>query len=387
MTDAGRLPAAPAPAEPDGIRKPPPAAGPSDRGQSTLVWPPPEADLAGFEVVQLDDTPVGVPELAAARPSLPAAGAGATAPAASEGAAVSRPASLPVPGSPAGSALTSVGQAGPPGALATVRDALASALSLSTSAGADAARWSLKRVGDLAGSLRPGQSTEAAIDEAPPSRRRRAWAVVATVAIILLVSVVGLVRWRPGSATTPEATPLAEARLLVETTSPGAHVLLNGEARGTTPLLLSLAPGKWRLEVESATDRRTLDLELAPGSKATYVFDLRADRPSPTRVPAPRRARPPAGPAAPAPQPVEAPAAGPASSGAEVETGVVSFNATPWAEVWIDGQRLGETPLGNVRLPVGAHEVVFRHPQLGERRAVAVVRASTPERVTVSFER
>jgi hypothetical protein len=65
----------------------------------------------------------------------------------------------------------------------------------------------------------------------------------------------------------------------------------------------------------------------------------------------------------------------------------VSFNAVPWAEVWVDGQRFGETPLGNVRLPVGPHEVVFRHPQLGERRTVAMVRADSAERVTVSFER
>jgi hypothetical protein len=48
--------------------------------------------------------------------------------------------------------------------------------------------------------------------------------------------------------------------------------------------------------------------------------------------------------------------------------GLVSFNASPWAEVWIGERRLGETPLANVSVPAGRHEVVFRHPQLGEKR-------------------
>jgi hypothetical protein len=57
----------------------------------------------------------------------------------------------------------------------------------------------------------------------------------------------------------------------------------------------------------------------------------------------------------------------------------------PWAEVWVGDQRLGETPLGNVSLPVGRHEVVFRHPQLGERRQPLVVKANTPARVVADF--
>jgi serine/threonine-protein kinase len=48
--------------------------------------------------------------------------------------------------------------------------------------------------------------------------------------------------------------------------------------------------------------------------------------------------------------------------------GLVNFNASPWAEVWIGTRRIGETPLANVSVPAGQHEVVFRHPQLGEKR-------------------
>jgi hypothetical protein len=65
--------------------------------------------------------------------------------------------------------------------------------------------------------------------------------------------------------------------------------------------------------------------------------------------------------------------------------GQVSVNATPWAEVFADGQRLGETPIGNVSLLVGPHELVFRHPQLGERRQTIQVRAGTPTRVAVNL--
>ena len=63
----------------------------------------------------------------------------------------------------------------------------------------------------------------------------------------------------------------------------------------------------------------------------------------------------------------------------------VALNATPWAEVWVDGERIGETPLGNVPVPIGAHEIVFRHPDLGERRAYATVAVGGPTRVGVDL--
>ena len=50
--------------------------------------------------------------------------------------------------------------------------------------------------------------------------------------------------------------------------------------------------------------------------------------------------------------------------------GTIALNAVPWAEVWIDGEKVGETPIGNLSLPIGPHEVVFRHPDLGEQQHV-----------------
>jgi hypothetical protein len=66
-------------------------------------------------------------------------------------------------------------------------------------------------------------------------------------------------------------------------------------------------------------------------------------------------------------------------------SGAMSFNATPWAEVWIDGQQIGETPLGNVSVPIGSHEVLFRHPELGEKHVRAVVTVGAPSKVSVDM--
>ena len=71
----------------------------------------------------------------------------------------------------------------------------------------------------------------------------------------------------------------------------------------------------------------------------------------------------------------------------EWPNGTVALNAVPWAEVWIDGNKVGETPIGNLSLPIGPHEVVFRHPDLGEQRHVTTVSATTPARLSVDLRR
>jgi hypothetical protein len=70
----------------------------------------------------------------------------------------------------------------------------------------------------------------------------------------------------------------------------------------------------------------------------------------------------------------------------ELPKGTMHLNATPWAEVWIDGTRIGETPLGNVAVPIGSHEVVFRHPQFGERRHAVSVTTAAPVRLSVQMK-
>jgi hypothetical protein len=66
--------------------------------------------------------------------------------------------------------------------------------------------------------------------------------------------------------------------------------------------------------------------------------------------------------------------------------GSLNINARPWAEVSVNGKSVGETPIANVILPPGEHEVVFRHPNLGERRQKAVVRSDAVTRVSANLE-
>ena len=68
-------------------------------------------------------------------------------------------------------------------------------------------------------------------------------------------------------------------------------------------------------------------------------------------------------------------------------TARLNVNARPWADVSIDGEPVGQTPLANLELAVGTHEVVFRHPQLGSRTERIVVSARGVNRVAVDFNR
>ena len=71
----------------------------------------------------------------------------------------------------------------------------------------------------------------------------------------------------------------------------------------------------------------------------------------------------------------------------EAPQGRLHINALPWAEVWIDGQRAGETPIGNFSLPIGTHELLFRHPEFGELKRTVTVGAGTPTRVGVDLRK
>ena len=67
--------------------------------------------------------------------------------------------------------------------------------------------------------------------------------------------------------------------------------------------------------------------------------------------------------------------------------GTANFNAVPWAEVWVNDQKIGETPIANKELPLGVHNVVFKNPQYGERKVTATVKANEPVALSVDFNR
>jgi hypothetical protein len=69
-----------------------------------------------------------------------------------------------------------------------------------------------------------------------------------------------------------------------------------------------------------------------------------------------------------------------------VPNGRVSINAVPWAEVWVDGKSVGQTPIANLSLPIGPHEIVFRHPQFPDQRQTWMVKAEGTTMVSAKFQ-
>jgi hypothetical protein len=69
-----------------------------------------------------------------------------------------------------------------------------------------------------------------------------------------------------------------------------------------------------------------------------------------------------------------------------VPQGRVSINAVPWADVWVDGKPVGQTPIANLSLPIGPHEIVFRHPNFPDQRQTWMVKAEGTTMVSAKFQ-
>ena len=54
--------------------------------------------------------------------------------------------------------------------------------------------------------------------------------------------------------------------------------------------------------------------------------------------------------------------------------GYLQIVVVPWADVFIDGNHVGQTPLERLKVPVGRHTVSLQHPQLGEQEKVIDIR-------------
>ncbi len=272
--------------------------------------------------------------------------------------------------------------------------------------------------------------------EASPSVKGRKW--MAAAAAIAILATAGLASTRFLVAdTVPEL-----ATLSVETNPAGVPVFVDGVERGVTPAKITLAPGAHILELRRGVPR-VIPLTLAAGAEVSQYLEF-AQTPQPEQIatPATPSTPTPAAPAEESPAPPSAPLAGWISVklpfaleiyeggrmlgttvadrvmlaagthnlefvnqtlglrlaktiniqagrvntlSLEIPNGTVNLNATPWAEVFIDGQRVGETPIGNLSVPVGPHEIVFRHPQFGERRHAVSVTAGVPVRLSVEM--
>ena len=214
-----------------------------------------------------------------------------------------------------------------------------------------------------------------------------------------------------------DSRPVPEAgQLVVSSEPPGARVTIDGQARGVTPVTLAdIAAGPHSVVIQGPSGPVQRNVTVERGQSASLLVSmmgqsafgwvsisspvvlqvLEDDRKLGTsetdRIVLPagqhtlrilnqrlgfQTARV-----------VHVPAGSGASLKIDPPNGVVNLNALPWAEAWIDGRQVGETPLGNIKLPIGEHEVVFRHPQFGERRQTFLVTANEPARVAVDFKK
>ena len=251
------------------------------------------------------------------------------------------------------------------------------------------------------------------------------WALVAVLTLFAIgegVVIAGLLsgRWLPPKV----------AEVKFETQDPGAAVSVNGQPAGVTPLQLKIGPEMHSISIASRVPQSGPDQAVGITGEST------AAPPAVKTEPSARAAAP--APATPPPQrvggvrfssPIElevfegdkrlGSSAGIVSAPAgrhEVDlvnsalgfrtrqvievrggqvvpvtisppNGSVNINAAPWAEVLINGKSVGETPIGNLSLPLGEHEIVFRHPQLGEQRRTVTVRLDGVTRVSVNLQR
>ena len=211
----------------------------------------------------------------------------------------------------------------------------------------------------------------------------------------------------------------ATGRLQVTSEPAGAAVLVDGERKGTAPLLVSdLAVGRHRVELQADGTTRQQEVTIEPGGTSSLVVPMSSASDGPV-----------SGWLA-VTSPVELQVfegtelVGTSQSGrilmtagrhdldivndtlgyrvrqtvqvapgkvnpikVQLPKGSLSLNAVPWADVLVDGEPVGQTPIGNLSLTIGPHEIVFRHPQLGEQRHAVTVTMKAPARVSADLRK
>jgi PEGA domain len=211
----------------------------------------------------------------------------------------------------------------------------------------------------------------------------------------------------------PAAAPADVGSLIVAADTAGGQVNIDGEDRGAAPLTVkNLAPGQHKVVVRSAGATYTRTVQIEAGATASLVIGASGVSPGWVSVSTPvavqvfegqrligtsdiERIMLPSGDhdlelvaesiGYRASRRVRVAASQTTTLALEMPKTAVSINAVPWADVSIDGTRLGETPIGNVSIALGPHEIVFRHPQLGERRVTAMISLKDANRVSMDM--
>ena len=213
----------------------------------------------------------------------------------------------------------------------------------------------------------------------------------------------------------------AAASLRVETKPGGARVLVDGRARGTAPVVVTgLNPGSHTVRVERGPHWRERGITLESGANASLSLpiDALAARPteghgwltvsSPVELQAYENgtlvgsSR--AGPwqlqagrhdlefvnetfGVHVAKVVELKAGATLPLVVRPPAGLVSIATSPSAEIRIDGERVGMSPIVKRQVPAGRHDLVVVHRELGERRISLTVAAGAPVSLSVDLRR
>jgi PEGA domain-containing protein len=214
----------------------------------------------------------------------------------------------------------------------------------------------------------------------------------------------------------PAATPVEAGNLSITTDPSGSEVIVDGQMRGVAPISLRDLPvGQHRVVIRANGITNTRTVQVEAGTTASLFFgaatqtaavpgSIAIASPVPVQVFEDQRLIGtsdmdrillPAGEHVielvadaigyRATRTVNVTAGQTAALAVDLPHAPLSINAIPWAEVLIDGTRIGETPLGNLPQTLGAHEIVFRHPQLGERRVNVMVTMKETARVSIDM--
>jgi hypothetical protein len=195
----------------------------------------------------------------------------------------------------------------------------------------------------------------------------------------------------------------------VTSTPRGASVTVNGEPRGTTPLTLDgLPPGEYTVVVENGVARSERKVEVMPDQVAAVDIPLSGtlEVSSPIPVQITDRDRPlgqlRSGRIAVGAglrrlrlaneelgfeesHEVEVAAGGVTRLVVSPPSGVLNITADTATDVYLDGRPIGLTPLTNLSVPLGVHEVAFKHAQWGDQNYTVLVGLTTPSRLHVTM--
>ena len=185
------------------------------------------------------------------------------------------------------------------------------------------------------------KEAEAARTVAPKTRFGLGWALLVLAAIAVVASI-GMIAVNQLPQIRFPGVAVKDARVSIETRPPAAQVLIDGQLRGTTPIVLLMKPGAHTMVVRSGLDERVVPLTVAAGAEVAQYFEMKA------------------------PEPV-------------VVAGRMSVVTDPaGAHVSIDGRPVGISPVTAVELTAAQHKVtVTSETGSAERTVTAEAGATT----------